>query len=90
MQMNAPYLKDIQPTFVVHGLSLLQSKVKGDKMSEIITGHIKSMKISKLLMVSSLILNVRTLNFIHLSFRRRISFKCYSLLSESSNRHHHS
>ena len=50
-QMNAPYLDNIRPTFVVHGLSPLQSKLSGDKMSEIITGHIKSMKISNVLMV---------------------------------------
>ena len=50
-QMNAPYLDNIQPTFVVHGLSPLPSKVSGDKMSEIISGHIKSMKISNVLMV---------------------------------------
>ncbi len=43
--MNAPYLEDIRPTFVVHGLSPLQSKVSDDKMSEIMTGHIKSMKV---------------------------------------------
>ena len=53
LQMNAPYLKDIRPTFVVHGLSPLQSKVSDDKMSEIITGHIKSMKISNVLMVTA-------------------------------------
>ena len=51
--MNVPYLDDIQPTSVVHGLSPLNSKVSGDKMSEIITGHIKSMKISNVLMVIS-------------------------------------
>ena len=50
-QMNAPYLDNIRPTFVVHGLSPLQSKVSGDKMSEIITGNINSMKISNVLMV---------------------------------------
>ena len=51
LQMNAPYLDNIQPTFVEHGLSPLHSKVSGDKMSEIITGHIKSMKISNVIMV---------------------------------------
>ncbi len=71
-QMNAPYLKDIQPTFAVHGLSPLQSKVSRDKMSEIIAGHIKTMKLSNVLMVSSLLLNVWLWNYIHLSFRIRI------------------
>ena len=65
LQMNAPYLEDIQPTFVVHGLSLLQSKVSSDKMSEIMTGHIQSMKISNVLMVSSLLLKVGLWNYIH-------------------------
>ncbi len=51
--MNASYLKDIQPTFAVHGLSPLQSKVSDDKMSEIITGHIKSIEISNILMVTA-------------------------------------
>ena len=88
--MNAPYLEDIRPTFVVHGLSPLQSKVSRDKMSEIITGHIKTMKISNVLMVSSLLLNVWSWNYIHFSFGRRISFRCSSLFSESSNWHHHS
>ena len=72
--MNAPYLEDIQPTFVVHGISPLQSKVSGDKMSEIITGHIKSKKIVNVLMVSSLILIVGLWNFFHLSFRSRSFF----------------
>ena len=83
-QMNAPYLEDIRPTFVVHGISPLQSKVSGDKMSEIITGHIKSMKIFNVLMVSSLLLIARSWNYFHLSFGSRSSFKCQSLLSESS------
>ena len=58
--MNDLFLEDMRPTFVVHGISPLQSKskVSGDKMSEIITGHIKSMKIFNVLMVSSLILIV--------------------------------
>ena len=51
--MNASYLKDIQPNFVVHRLSPLLSKVSDDKMSEIITGHLKSMKISNVLMVTA-------------------------------------
>jgi uncharacterized membrane protein YiaA len=64
--MNAPYLEeDIRPTFVVHGLSPLQSKVSRDKMSEIITVNIKTMKISTVLMVSSLLLKVGSWNYIH-------------------------
>ena len=63
--MNDPYLEDIRPTFVVHGLSPLKSKVSDDKMSEIITCHIKTMKISTVLMVSSLLLKVRLWNYIH-------------------------
>ena len=77
--MNAQYLEDIQPTFVVHGLSPLQSKVSGDKMSEIINGHIKSMEISNVLMVSSLLLIVGLWNYIHVSFGRRFSFECQSI-----------
>ncbi len=73
--MNAPYLKDIQPTFVVHGLSPLQSKVSEDKISEMITSHIKSMNISNVLTVSSLLLNVRLWNTSNLSFGRSISIK---------------
>jgi hypothetical protein len=65
LQMNAPYLEDMRPTFVVHGLSPLQSKVSYDKMSEIITSHIKTMKISTVLMVSSLLLKVGSWNSIH-------------------------
>ena len=64
-QMNAPCLEDIQPTFVVHGLSPLQSKISRDKMSEIITGHIKTMKLSTVLMVSSLLLKAGSWNYIH-------------------------
>ena len=87
LQMIAPYLEDIRPTFAVHGLSPLQSKVSRDKMSEIIAGHIKTMKLSNVLMVSSLLLNVWSWNYIHLSFGIRISFRDahHSFLSQAIN-----
>jgi hypothetical protein len=87
--MNAPYLKDIQPTFVVHGLSLLQSKVSDDKMSEIITGHIKSMNISNELMVTAYS-SLSGCGITSIIIQEKNLIQCSSLFSESSNRHHHS